>query len=88
MNCPQNHPAGPPPALPWAQWRPGQRVVVRYTDEDGSTRDALGTLVENALDYVVIDARRGRVTVRADQMIVGRVVPPPRSAPLPRFSSN
>ncbi len=70
-----------PPALPWLAWEPGQRVVVRYRDEDGSTRDALGTLVETAPDHVVIDARRGRVHVHASQMIVGRKVEPPRPRP-------
>lgn len=69
-----------PAPLPWARWQPGQRVVVRYEDEDGSTRDALGLLVENAVDYVVIDARRGRVRVEASRMIVGKVVDSPRTA--------
>lgn len=67
-----------PPPLPWAQWEVGQRVVIRYEDADGSTRDALGTLVENAVDHVVIDARRGKVRVNASQMIVGKVVGPPQ----------
>ncbi|WP_099332424.1 hypothetical protein [Actinomyces minihominis] len=67
-----------PPALPWLEWTAGQRVVVRYVDEDGSTRDALGTLVETEPDHVVIDARRGRVRVEATQMIIGRIVKPPR----------
>lgn len=73
----------PPPPLPWMSWEVGQRVVVRYRDTDGGSRDALGTLVETAPDHVVIDARRGRVRVEASQMIVGKVVQPPR----PRFGS-
>ena len=63
-------------------------MVVRYLDDDVGTRDALGTLVENGLDYLVIDARRGRVTVRADQLIVGRIVLPPRRLTAPTIPGS
>ncbi len=64
-----------PPALPWMEWHPGERVVVRYREEDG-THDALGTLVEVEPSYVVVNTRRGRVKIPADSMITGKRVPP------------
>ena len=69
-----------PPRLPWLEWEPGQRVVVRYREEGGGLRDALGTLVETAPDHVVIEARRGRVRVEARHMVTGKRVltPSPR----------
>lgn len=74
-----------PPALPWMEWDVGDRVVVRYREEDGGLRDALGYLVEREPAYVVIDAKRGRVRVEAETMVVGRKVLPPkrRFKPLP-----
>ena len=70
------HRPKPPPELPWMKWAPGERVVVRYRAEDG-THDALGTLLEVAPSYVVVEARRGIVRVEATQMITGKRVPPP-----------
>lgn len=61
------------PQLPWLQWQPGDRVVVRYRAPDG-IHDALGTLIETTHDHVVIEARRGKVRVDAESMIIGRLV--------------
>ncbi len=69
--------ATPPPSLPWLQWVPGDRVVVRYRADDG-VHDALGTLLEVTPHFVVVDTRRGRVTVQASTMITGKKVPPAR----------
>ncbi|WP_115726923.1 putative acetyltransferase [Actinomyces culturomici] len=71
-----------PPPLPWLAWTPGERVVVRYRLDDG-LHDALGTLVETALDHVVVDTRRGRIRVEASTMVTGKRVPPPPSFPTP-----
>ncbi|WP_233050468.1 2-hydroxymuconic semialdehyde dehydrogenase [Schaalia cardiffensis] len=67
-----------PPPLPWLKWSPGERVVVRYRLSDG-LHDALGTLLETAFDYVVIETRRGPVRVEAATMVTGKKVPPPPS---------
>lgn len=68
-----------PPPLPWLQWSPGERVVVRFRLADG-LHDALGTLIETAPDHVVIDTRRGQVRVEATTMVTGKKVPPAPSA--------
>ena len=62
--------------LPWMRLELGSRVVVRYRLEDG-LHDALGTLLEKAPTHVMIDTRRGRVTVDARTMVTGKQVPPP-----------
>ena len=62
--------------LPWMRLELGSRVVVRYRLEDG-LHDALGILLEKAPTHVVIDTRRGRVTVDARTMVTGKQVPPP-----------
>ena len=72
----------PPPRPPWLDWQPGDRVVVRYTADDG-VHDALGELLETRLDGVRIRARRGDVDVAASTMLTGKKLPPPRY-PLPR----
>lgn len=76
----QPHPttAAAPPKLPWMQWNPGDRVVVRFREQDGGLRDALGILLENAPGHVVIDTKRGPVRVEAATMVVGRLVLPPK----------
>lgn len=61
------------PSLPWLQWQPGDRVVVRYRVSDG-LHDALGTLLETHPDHVIIRARRGEVRVEADTMVTGKLV--------------
>lgn len=74
------------PALPWLKWAPGERVVLRYRQPDG-LHDALGTLVETAIDHVVIDTRRGPVRVEASTMVTGKKVPPPPMPPSGRSAS-
>lgn len=64
------------PPLPWLDWTPGERVVVRYRLDDG-LHDALGTLLETAPDHVVVDTRRGVIRVEASTMTTGKRVPPP-----------
>ncbi len=60
--------------LPWLQWTPGERVVLRYRLPDG-LHDALGILMETTIDYVVIQTRRGPVRVEAATMVTGKKVP-------------
>lgn len=74
-------PSGQPPQLPWLAWKPGDRVVLRYRLEDG-LHDALGDVIEAAVDHVTINTRRGPVRVEASTMVTGKRVPPPPSFPL------
>ncbi|MEE6295831.1 putative acetyltransferase [Georgenia wangjunii] len=67
--------------LPWTRWALGTRVVVRYRLPDGGLSDALGEVLETAVDGVLIATRRGPVRVRAADMVTGKTVPPP---PAPR----
>lgn len=60
------------------RWRPGERVVLRYRLDDG-LHDALGTVVEAAIDHVSIETRRGLVRVEATTMVTGKSVPSPRT---------
>ncbi len=73
----------PSPALPWLQWRVGQRVVVRYRAEDG-IHDALGHLTEVGVHGVTVSTRRGLVSVAAQTMITGKIVPESPFPTLPR----
>ena len=68
------------------RWRPGERVVLRYRLDDG-LHDALGTVVEVAIDHVSIETRRGLVRVEATTMVTGKSVPSPR-APGPRAGAR
>ena len=68
------------------RWRPGDRVVLRYRLDDG-LHDALGTVVEAAIDHVSIETRRGLVRVEATTMVTGKSVPSPR-APGPRAGAR
>ena len=68
------------------RWRPGERVVLRYRLDDG-LHDALGTVVEAAIDHVSIETRRGLVRVEATTMVTGKSVPSPR-APGPRVGAR
>lgn len=68
------------PAPPWMQWHPGDKVVVRYHESDG-VHDALGILIDNAAEYVVIRAKRGIVKVEATQMITGKLIARAAAAP-------
>lgn len=60
------------------RWRPGERVVLRYRLDDG-LHDALGTVIEVAIDHVSIETRRGLVRVEATTMVTGKSVPGPRA---------
>lgn len=68
------------------RWGPGERVVLRYRLDDG-LHDALGTVVEAAIDHVSIETRRGLVRVEATTMVTGKSVPSPR-APGPRAGAR
>lgn len=68
------------------RWRPGERVVLRYRLDDG-LHDALGTVVEAAIDHVSIETRRGLVRVEATTMVTGKSVPSPR-APGPQAGAR
>ena len=68
------------------RWRPGERVVLRYRLDDG-LHDALGTVVEVAIDHVSIETRRGLVRVEATTMVTGKSVPSLR-APGPRAGAR
>ncbi|MDO4258449.1 MAG: hypothetical protein Q4C87_02895 [Actinomycetaceae bacterium] len=79
-----NAPARPtsrdlPPPPPWCAWTPGITVTVLYRSEEG-LNEAVGTLVETALDHVTIDTRRGRVFIHASTLVTGRIVEQPPSA--------
>ena len=64
------------PALPWMQFRVGERVVIRYRLADG-LHDALGEATEVAPTHVSVATRRGPVRVDARTMVTGKRVPPP-----------
>ena len=64
------------PALPWMQFRVGERVVIRYRLADG-LHDALGEALEVAPTHVTVATRRGPVRVDAATMVTGKRVPPP-----------
>ncbi|ROR95787.1 hypothetical protein EDD28_0349 [Salana multivorans] len=62
----------------------GERVVIRYRlpndTSDGlgpSLSDALGRLVELRPDAVVVQTRRGPVTIPHDAILLVKRVPPP-----------
>lgn len=58
------------------EWQKGERVVLRYRLTDG-LHDALGDVLEVAVDHVTIQTRRGQVRVEAPTMVTGKRVPPP-----------
>ncbi len=66
-----------PRPAPWMSWQVGERVVVRYQDDDGRPTEALGHLTEVAADHVCVATARGVAYVPASRMIVGKRVPPP-----------
>ena len=79
MNCPpvSASPSVTPPVLPWMEWPLGTRVVVRYRLLDG-LHDALGEIIEQAADHVIINTRCGHVRIEATTMVTGKRVPPRR----------
>ncbi|MBX9244160.1 hypothetical protein ICW40_04975 [Actinotalea ferrariae] len=76
-------PPTPPATPPWAAWPVGVRVVVRRRLAEGGWSDVLGELLEVGADGVVVRTRRGDVAVPAEDIALGKVVPP---APPPRRS--
>ncbi|WP_194398112.1 hypothetical protein [Microbacterium atlanticum] len=60
---------------------PGRRVVVRYLLPTGQATDVLGELLRADPQFVVVDGKRGIVTIPRDAIIAAKPVPPP---PAPR----
>ncbi len=75
--------------MSWAQLLadlgPGRRVVVRYRIEGGFT-DALGVLVSIDDLAVVIETRKGPVTVILTAVVAAKPVPPPPASRAARHS--
>ena len=70
----------------WSQWPVGVRVVVRRKLVEGGWSDVLGELVRRDETGVLIRSRWGDVEVRADEIAIGKIVPPapPRRPPRDR----
>lgn len=64
----------------WHEWEVGQRVTVRYRIEGGFS-DALGYIRRIDSTGMDVDTRRGLITVPAERITIGKLVPPP---PKPR----
>lgn len=62
----------------WTQWPVGVRVVVRRRLAGGGYGDVLGDLLETTADGVLVRTRRGDVRVSAEEIAVGKIVPPAR----------
>lgn len=67
----------------WHEWRPGQRVSVRYRVEGGFS-DALGYIRRVDATGLDVETRRGLITVPAELIVVGKLVPPPPPRRPPR----
>lgn len=67
----------------WRQWPLGARVVVRRRLVEGGWSDVLGELVARDETGVRIRSRRGDVQVPAEEIALGKIVPPapPRRPP-------
>lgn len=63
----------------------GDRVVVRYRLPDGQATDALGVLISATPTTLVVDGRRGEVSIEVDVVIAAKRVP---AAPEPRPRSS
>ncbi len=63
------------PAWP-ARLVPGMRVVVRYRIAVGAT-DALGELLHVDARAVVVQTRRGEVTIDLSAVVAAKEIPPP-----------
>ncbi len=70
----------------WRAWEVGQRVTVRFRIDGGFT-DALGYIRRIDETGMDIETRRGLVTVAAELITVGKLVPPPPARRRPRRSS-
>ena len=66
----------------WHGWRVGERVVVRYRVEGGYS-DALGELTRIDERGLEVSTRRGVVALAAEDLVLGKRVPPP-PPPRPR----
>jgi hypothetical protein len=62
---------------PWLQWPLGARVVVRRRLPDGRYSDVLGELVRRGPDGVDVLRTDGTEHVPAEEIAIGKVVPPP-----------
>ena len=67
----------------WEAWPVGVRVVVRRRLTEGGYSDVLGELLATGPDGVTVRARTGEVTIPAEVIAVGKIVPPP-PPPRPR----
>ncbi len=63
---------------PWTTWPLGVRVVVRRLLAEGTYGDVLGELLETGPDGVLVRTRAGDVRVKAAEIAIGKIVPPPR----------
>ncbi|MDO8106879.1 hypothetical protein Q6348_06670 [Isoptericola sp. b441] len=73
--------SGADDAAPWLDWPLGAKVMVRRRLADGGYSDVVGVLLERDADHVLVRGRRGDAHVPADQIAIGKVVPPPRLGP-------
>ena len=66
----------PPPPPPWRDWSLGVRVVVRRRLPEGGYSDVLGELVGSGPEGVTVRSRHGDVDVHAEEIAIGKIVPP------------
>ena len=64
-------------ATPWLDWPLGSRVVVRRRLSEGGYSDVLGELVYRSAEAVEVLGHGGTVRIEADEIAIGKVVPPP-----------
>ncbi len=68
-------------ATPWLAWPTGAKVMVRRRLPEGGYADVVGLLVARDADHLVVHGRRGVVRIEADEVAIGKVVPPPTLGP-------
>jgi GNAT superfamily N-acetyltransferase len=64
------------PASPWADWRPGVRVVVRRRLPEGGATDVLGELVAAGPTELRVLTTSGEVVVAVGEVVAAKTVPP------------
>lgn len=64
------------PSQPWRDWPLGVRVVVRRHLPEGGYSDVLGELLDSRPDGVTVRSRHGDVEVRAEDIAIGKIIPP------------
>ena len=74
--------ADPGSQAAWAA-RVGSRVVVRHRLHGGGLTDSVGELESAGQDALTVVTRRGSETIRLDDVVAGKVVPPRPSRPAP-----